>query len=132
MENVKHRVLLVEDTPIARKVAIIVLNSLNCNIDVAEMGTVALEMATKNKYDLILMDIGLPDIDGLSVAKQIRQHEPSGQHVPIVALTAQGESLIKDKLLESGLDDYLIKPLTMDNGLQLLEKINCFYASLTV
>jgi len=122
MEQAKHKVLLVEDTPIAIKVAVIILNMLGCKIDVAEKGMVALEMATKNKYDLILMDIGLPDIDGLTVTKQIRQQELEGKHVPIIALTAHSETAIKEKLFEVGLDDLLIKPLTIMNGQQLLQR----------
>ncbi len=122
MEQAKRKVLLVEDTPIAIKVAVIVLNMLGCKVDVAEKGATAIEMATNNQYDLILMDIGLPDIDGLTVTKHIRQQEPEDEHVPIIALTAHSETTIKEKIFEVGLDDLLIKPLTIMNGQQLLQR----------
>lgn len=122
MEQSKRKVLLVEDTPIARKVAVIILNSLGCKIDIAEKGATAIEMATKNQYDLILMDIGLPDMDGLTVTKCIRQRESKGKHVPIIALTAHSETSIKEQIFEVGLDDLLIKPLTVMNGQRLLER----------
>jgi len=122
MEVVKYKILLVEDTLIAQKIAELVLGSLGCELDIVDKGYEALELATHNCYHLILMDIGLPDIDGLSLTKLIRQSELSDTHVPIIALTAHSEETIGDQIREAGLDDYLIKPLTYDVGQQLLAK----------
>lgn len=118
----KYKILLVEDMKIAQKIASLRLAELGCDVDTAETGTQALELINKRKYDLIFMDLGLEDMDGLTVTETIRKMEGQGSHVPIVALTAHEAEDIKENCFRVGMNDFLVKPLTVTNGRAILEK----------
>ena len=119
----KPYILLVEDNAIIQKIGKIKLETLNCTIDTANTGKEALEMAMKNNYDLILMDIGLPDIDGVEVTQQLRQSKKSNcSLVPIVALTAHVDDSNKDHFLNIGMNEVLSKPLTKKNIQKVLTR----------
>jgi CheY-like chemotaxis protein len=79
-------VLVVEDIAVAQKVAKITLIGLGHIVDIAENGQKALDLFEKNKYDIVFLDLGLPDMNGTEVIKRIREIENNKQHVPIVAL----------------------------------------------
>ena len=89
-ENLALSVLLVEDVLIAQMAAVNILGDFHCKVDKAETGNIALEKAKKNRYDFILMDIGLPDESGITVAEKIHQFEKEQNlsRTPIFALTA--------------------------------------------
>jgi CheY-like chemotaxis protein len=118
----KAKVLLVEDLPLARIPAKLVLSKLNCEVEVAENGMQALELVNKNRYDVILLDIGLPDIDGIAVTLKIRQ-DPTciNTKTPIIALTAHQEDEYKNKCYEAGVNDFMTKPLTEEKGREIIE-----------
>ncbi|HVC00287.1 MAG TPA: response regulator transcription factor [Candidatus Dormibacteraeota bacterium] len=104
------RVLVVEDE---RKVASFVARSLRertCAVDIVTTGRQAIESAQTAEYDLILLDLRLPDIDGLEVCRRLRQ---SGMETPILMLTARG--LVEERVrgLDAGADDYLVKPFAL-------------------
>jgi CheY-like chemotaxis protein len=98
------KILLVEDHLIAQKMVSLVLGSLNCQVEIAADGKTALEKSQMTDYDLILMDIGLPDIDGHTVTEKIRKNEKNTRRVPIVALTAHADESEKTKASRSGMD----------------------------
>jgi two-component system aerobic respiration control sensor histidine kinase ArcB len=107
------QILLVEDSLIAVKIATLHLASLGCVIDHAPDGETGIRMAAQKHYDLILMDIGLPDIDGLDVTNHIRLNELNTEKpVPIIALTAHIDIENKQQLLQAGINAVLSKPLT--------------------
>ena len=108
------QILLIEDHPIARMMLSKILESLHCQIDVAEDGETALNKAKNKNYDLIFMDIGLPDMDGYTVTLKIREREKTTQRIPIVALTANANDAEKAKAMASGIDDFYAKPLTTE------------------
>lgn len=114
--------LVVEDVEIAQKIASMVLENLGCTVDVAADGETALDMFQKNPYDFVFMDIGLPGMDGLETTRAIRQVEKEGTHVPIVALTANYDDSHKSMCLESGMDEFLSKPLTKDKAQDMINK----------
>ncbi|WP_412757027.1 PAS domain-containing protein [Legionella bozemanae] len=117
----KHRILLVEDNTIAQTIAKEMLNQCNCHIDVAADGQSALQFWKKNKYDLIFMDIGLPDMDGYQVTHHIRVQEiAKNHHTPIIALTAHVGEENKQRCIESGINAVLSKPLTQKNCCDIL------------
>ncbi len=118
----KVKILLVEDLPIARISAKLVLGKLNCEVEVAENGTQALNLVNSKLYDIIFMDIGLPDIDGILVTSKIRQ-QPNcmNSKTPIIALTAHQEGELRAKCFEAGMNDFLTKPLTEENGRKFIE-----------
>jgi len=116
------RVLVVEDILIAQKIARLTLSGLGCIVDIAATGMQGLKMAEETRYQLILMDLGLPDIDGIELTRMIRRSIKINYHVPIIALTATNHNDDKLACLEAGMDDFLLKPLTAENEQIILAK----------
>lgn len=111
----KHRkILLVEDSQIAMQVNTRLLEEIGCTVEVAENCAQAFSMATEGNHDLIFMDIGLPDGNGIDITAKIRG---VGKKMPIVALTCyelDGEDAVKERCLEAGMNDVTRKPTTAD------------------
>lgn len=112
------KILVVEDEPLQQKVATMILGSVCGKVDLAINGMQAIEMFKENDYDLIFMDIGLPDTTGMTVAKSIRllekdRHVPEKKQVPIVALTAHCDPGLEEKIKESGMQGFHSKPLLL-------------------
>jgi signal transduction histidine kinase/ActR/RegA family two-component response regulator len=105
------RVLLVEDNEVNRKVALRLLDKLQLVVEVATNGIEAVQKATTNAYDLILMDCQMPEMDGYEATRQLRAH---GVQTPIVALTANALQGDREQCLLAGMDDYLAKPIKPD------------------
>lgn len=115
------RVLLVEDNLINQKITLLTLKPLVHSIDSVTNGKEALDMFGTNNYDLILMDIQMPIMNGLMATEKIRALESStNSHVPIIAITANAMIGDKEKCLSSGADDYISKPF---QPVHLVEKI---------
>ncbi len=114
------RVLLVEDNEINRELASEMLRKHHLKVDVAENGKVALDRLRENRYDVVLMDIQMPIMDGYQAARAIRK-ELRLRTLPIIALTANAASSIREKCMSAGMDDYLSKPIDM---YKLMEKID--------
>jgi signal transduction histidine kinase/ActR/RegA family two-component response regulator len=107
------RVLIVDDVTANQKVAVAALQRLGYRVDTAGSGIDAIAMARRFHYDLILMDIVMPEMDGFEATRIIRQTEPRGRHVPIVAITALISGKDRERCLAAGMDDYVSKPLTI-------------------
>jgi signal transduction histidine kinase/CheY-like chemotaxis protein len=106
------RVLVVDDNEINRKLAGILLQQLGATIDQAENGVAAVEECSRNSYDIVLMDMHMPVMDGIEATSRIRKMQQNGPRTPIVALTANALSGDRERYLEAGMDDYLAKPLS--------------------
>jgi signal transduction histidine kinase/DNA-binding response OmpR family regulator/HPt (histidine-containing phosphotransfer) domain-containing protein len=109
------RVLLVEDNPVNLLVAQRLLSVLGLECDTATNGEAALMRMRDGHYDLVLMDCQMPVLDGYSAARRWREIEasdPSGPHLPIVAMTANAMAGDRQRCLDAGMDDYLAKPVT--------------------
>ena len=113
----KLRILLTEDNAVNQKVALIHLRKFGFSVDVAENGKEAVEAVKKGCYDLILMDIQMPEMDGHEATRTIRK---AGYDLPIIAMTANAMKGDREKCLEAGMNDYLSKPV---NPKELLARI---------
>jgi two-component system aerobic respiration control sensor histidine kinase ArcB len=115
------KILLVEDHPLAAKIAKNILSHCDCQIDIAVEGKEALKLLETEHYDLIFMDIGLPNMDGYEVAKRIRSHPlTSISHIPIVALTAHTERDNQQRCLDAKINAVFSKPLTLEKAKNIL------------
>jgi len=121
-KNLKDlRVLLVEDNTINSRIVLLALKPLVQSVDLAYDGKEAIDKFATNTYDLILMDIEMPVIDGLTATEKIRALESTtNSHVPIIALTANAMLGDKEKCISAGANDYISKPF---QPAQLIEKI---------
>jgi CheY-like chemotaxis protein len=112
---VDHRhfkVLLAEDNLVNQKVAVRFLEKRGHTVVLAESGNTALDAWRKQTFDIILMDIQMPEMDGFEATSRIREHEKStGQHIPIIALTAHAMVGDRERCLAAGMDDYVSKPI---------------------
>lgn len=109
------KVLLVEDNVINQKIVLLSLRNQVKHIDVAANGKEALEMFGLKQYDLILMDIMMPVMDGIVATKKIREIEStSDEHIPIIAVTANALAGDRENCLAAGVDDYIAKPFAAD------------------
>ncbi len=115
-------ILLVEDNIVNQKVALKMLEKLGYSTDLANDGMKAIEMSSLKHYDLILMDVQMPRLDGYEATDKIRASEKNGVHVPIIAMTANAMSSDRQKCLETGMDDYLSKPVKINVLSEMLKK----------
>ena len=117
--RVPPKILLVEDDVICRKLSSRILELFGCSIDVSPDGSDAVEKVTANRYDLVLMDIVMPNMDGLTATKRIRTFNTT---TPIISMTSnisQDDCIV---YLSTGMNDILPKPFSKDSVLNLLEK----------
>jgi CheY-like chemotaxis protein len=117
------RILLAEDNPINQKLAVVLLQKAGYSVDAVENGAQALERVQSNPYNVVLMDVQMPEMDGLEATHRIREMERgTGQHVPIIAMTAHAMQGDRERCLESGMDDYVSKPLEPKVLFNVLER----------
>lgn len=116
------RILLVEDTPIVQKVYMKMLDKMGCKVDLAKNAAEALARHAQGGYDLIFMDIGLPEVSGLDITRAIRQREGKHKHTPIVAITGYAHEQDKQNCLQAGVDEVAVKPVRLVALRQLVQK----------
>lgn len=129
IENIKRelpsyaqaKILLVEDNAINREVAEGLLASVGLSVETAENGLIAVEMVKKKRYDLLLMDLQMPEMDGFDATKQIRSL-PLYKDTPIIAMTAIAFQEDRARCLEAGMTDHLSKPVDPENLFSVLAK----------
>lgn len=121
-ERLPLRILLAEDNTINQKMALLVLQKLGYRADVAVNGLEVLEALHQKFYDVVLMDVQMPDMDGLSATRRIRQEWPSGLRPRIIAMTANAMQGDREECLNAGMDDYISKPIRVEALVQALSQ----------
>ena len=111
--GLKLSVLIAEDDVINQKVILLMLKKLGHNADVVFNGIEVLQ-ALKRHYDVVLMDIGMPKMDGLQATKYIRHHWPVREQPRIIAVTAYALKGNREMCLEAGMDDFISKPVRIE------------------
>jgi CheY-like chemotaxis protein len=117
-----HKILLVEDNELNRDMLTRRLTRKGFDVKVAIDGLAGLELAAAESFDLILMDMSLPELDGWEATRRLRA-DPKTQSVPIIALTAHAMAGDRERALEAGCDDYDSKPVDMPRLLGKIEAI---------
>jgi CheY-like chemotaxis protein len=118
------RVLLAEDNRINQLLAVRLLEKRGHSLVVADNGREAIRALERERFDMILMDIQMPEMDGLEAAAEIRKKEKgTGRHVPIVALTAHAMQEDRERCLDVGMDAYLAKPFSSGELFETIEKL---------
>ena len=109
--NRSHRVLVVEDNPVNQRIAAHMLEKYGHRVDLAGNGREALELATASRYDAVLMDVQMPELDGWEATRQLRRLEDGSQRTPVIGLTAAATSEDIEQCFEAGMDDVVTKPV---------------------
>jgi signal transduction histidine kinase/AmiR/NasT family two-component response regulator len=119
------RVLVAEDNPVNRRVAIRMLEKLGCTVETAGDGAEALDMYGRLPFDILFMDCQMPEMDGYDAAAAIRraEKEQGRPHTPIVALTAHAAASDRDRCFAAGMDDYLSKPVSSEQILAVIQRL---------
>ena len=119
------RVLLAEDSLVNQRLAVALLEGRGHTVTVVNNGREAVEKSHAERFDLILMDVQMPEMDGLTATASIRAREKAtGLHVPIIAMTAHALKGDREKCLAAGMDDYITKPI---HSAELFETIDRFF-----
>ena len=118
-------ILLVEDNVLNQKVVTFNLRKHNYNVTTAGNGTEAISKVKNESFDLVLMDIMLPEMDGFEITAEIRKYEKEAEiekQVPIIALTANTLDNDRDKCIQAGMNEYLAKPFTAQELIAVIQK----------
>ena len=115
------KILLAEDNLINQKVAIRTLNSAGYEVDAVMNGEQAVRAHTQNNYDLILMDVQMPEVDGFAATKMIRALAEPKNKIPIIAITAHALIGDREKCIEAGMDEYVPKPMVARDIIRLID-----------
>jgi two-component system sensor histidine kinase/response regulator len=117
--------LLTEDNPVNQLTATTMLTKLGHQVDVANNGLEALEKLAEKEYDIVFMDVQMPEMDGMAATAQIREDEKtSGRHVPIIAMTAHAMQGDREKCLDGGMDEYVSKPIRRKDLKAVMERVS--------
>ncbi|MCK5147652.1 response regulator [bacterium] len=115
-------ILLAEDNKMNQELAVAILEGEGYSVDVAENGIKALEMLEVKSYDLVLMDIQMPLMDGWIATREIRKSESTYKDIPVIAMTAHAMQGDREKCLAAGMDDYISKPINTRELFRILEE----------
>jgi CheY-like chemotaxis protein/two-component sensor histidine kinase len=117
-----RRILAVEDDEVGRELVETILAAAGYLVDTVVDGHSAVVAVCARGYDLVLMDVQMPGLDGLGATRQIRTSEPEGQRVPIVAITAYALEEERQRCLEAGMDDFITKPIESESLVKTVQR----------
>jgi CheY-like chemotaxis protein len=122
-EQMPLRILLAEDNVVNQKLAVRLLGKMGYRPDVAGNGLEAIQALARQPYDVILMDVQMPELDGLEATRQICRRWPRGVRPVIIAMTADAMQGDREKCLDAGMDDYLTKPVQVTALIEALKRV---------
>lgn len=123
--NKKYKVLLVEDNLINQKLAKGLLGNLGCTVSIAANGRIAVDLFKDNAFDIVFMDIQMPEMDGFEATANIRDLEKhKGTYTPIIAMTAHAMKGDREKCINAGMDEYVTKPISIKTVSDAIKKLN--------
>ena len=122
IRNRKLKVLVTEDEAINRMYITTILERNGWEIFEASDGMEALDLIKANDFDVVLMDISMPRLNGIDATVMIREEEKDGAHLPVIALTAHAFPSDRKKFLEAGMDDVVVKPLNEETLIDVISK----------
>lgn len=120
-------ILLVEDNILNQRITTFSLKKFNHEVDIANNGLEAVNKYREKEYDVILMDIMMPVMDGLEATFQIRKYEKEKseeRHTPVIAITANTLDNDRDKCIATGMDEYMAKPFDMNRLNEIFKELN--------
>jgi CheY-like chemotaxis protein/HPt (histidine-containing phosphotransfer) domain-containing protein len=120
--GVSGSVLVVEDNYVNQQVALEILKTLGCSVQLASNGQEAVRMMDAADYDLVFMDCEMPGMDGFATTAAVRRTEGDKKHTPIVAMTAHAMKGDRERCLDAGMDDYISKPIDPGSVLEVLRR----------
>jgi len=135
-QDSKTKVLVVEDNKVNQKLAMVLIKRQGCEVDIADDGLIALEKLKEKRYDLIFMDLQMPNMDGLTATKRIREIERSEdlqeyagllgseRPVTIVGLSAHAKKKDEEESVAAGMNDFLTKPIVRNKLIAVLERVS--------
>jgi PAS domain S-box-containing protein len=115
-------ILLAEDNPMNQKLAVTLLKKAGYSVDAVEDGRMVMEAVKRRAYDLILMDVQMPEMNGFDATQAIRAKEGEAKHTPIIAMTAHAMRGDRERCLQASMDDYISKPIEPQELLDVIEK----------
>ena len=118
----KHHVLVAEDNPVNRKFVGILLERMHCQSTFCENGQLALDMVQREKFDLVLMDLHMPVMDGLAATRAIRALSTPVKNIPIIALTADAMNNAQEEALSAGVNFFVTKPVHMSRLQEAIDR----------
>jgi len=118
----RYRILLAEDNPVNQTIAVRILTKAGFEAHAVENGRQALDALARGRYDLVLMDVQMPEMDGFEATAQIRQLEGALRQIPVIAMTANAMSGDREKCLAAGMDDYISKPVHSQQLCELVRR----------
>jgi len=123
-KNDKTRILLAEDNRVNQKFAVLLLKKLGYQADVVSNGAEVLQALHSQSYDVVFMDVEMPEMDGLTATRQICEQWAAGERPRIIALTAYARRGDRERCLAAGMDDYITKPIELPKLLQALQNLS--------
>ena len=118
------RILLAEDNVVNQKLALRLLTQMGYRADVASNGLEAVESVQRQAYDVVLMDVQMPELDGLDATRRICALAAPGERPRIVAMTANAMQGDREMCLAAGMDDYLTKPIRVERLVEALDQVS--------
>ncbi|MBZ5506866.1 MAG: response regulator [Acidobacteriia bacterium] len=122
--SIQFRILLAEDNLVNQRLAVRTLEKMGHEVVVAQTGQEAMDALRLEKFDLVLMDVQMPEMDGFAATREIRRSEQGGlERMPVIAMTAHAMKGDRESCLDAGMDDYIAKPVNREELQQVIERV---------